>query len=185
MRGSRELVGVAASVAFLCGACHSSPLVTVTLSNASFATTGGNLFNCTSPEQPADAQSLSTSGIDCNPAQMSKDVYSQTPVSSTYQLGCGDGNAAVLVVSCGAADGGNADAFSGTVALGINPDCSPTDGGLPENAQVFAFGALAPGASQSQSLSSCANYGNFCPTSNPCVFNVLNATVTVTNALVP
>jgi hypothetical protein len=163
-------------------ACGSPSPITISLSNASYATTGFNLFNCGSPAQPAVPRGLSTGGIECDPAMVANGVYA--PATATYGLACDDDNAAVLVVSCAASDGGSGNTLSGFVALGINPNCSPTDGGLPMHAQVFEF-SLAPGASQSQTMRSCANFDDVCPSNDPCAFNALSAQVQVTNSLQP
>jgi|SRR5579871_4433289 len=163
----------------LSAGCQSAPLMTLTFPSAAFATSGANVFNCNTPAQPATTRGLSLGGIRCDPTRVGTD-FSGTPVTDVYQLGCGDGHAATLFVSCWAGDGG-AGAFAGTVFLGINPTCDPSDGGEPSNASGFVFDALEPGASVTQSLTSCAAFGDFCTANDPCAFNSLSASVTVTN----
>ena len=69
-------------------ACGPPPVVEVSLTTASFATTGGNLFNCSTPAFAATAQALDKSTIGCSPTRNSDGTYSTTPVTVTTQVYC-------------------------------------------------------------------------------------------------
>jgi hypothetical protein len=164
----------------LLAACSSGParVVQVTLSGATFATTGGNLFNCGSPAQPATPQLLGDQTISCFLAA-NGDGYTSAPSTSWQVMGCGDGNAAVVQVSCSGAPGSRD--VSGTVTIAVASTCKAQE--LPAGAGTpFAFTALAPGAQQSSSsLSACADPNDMCTSSDACAFNQFTATVTVQN----
>ena len=49
--------------------------------------------------------------------------------------------------------------------------------------QVFAFADLAPRATQTTQLASCADFDDLCTPTNACDFNAFQADVTVTNTL--
>lgn len=173
----RSFVVVMAAAVMGCG---STAPVEVSLSSASFATTGGNLFNCATPAQPADRNSIQTQGLGCEPQRNPDGNYSTTPVTIATRVGCGDGHGAILTLTC--VGTGKDRTVSGTVGLAVTPDCNSSDSS-GSTATTFAFQGLAPGASQTTPpLTSCADFDDICTTSDPCAFNDFTATVTITNA---
>ncbi len=178
-------LGPASFLVFASACASSPPAVHVELGDASFATTGGNLFNCGSPAQPATPRALATS-IDCEPLLVADGTYATTPVTVTRQMGCGDGNGALVTVVCQGS--GNGKNVSGSVTISVASSCSTDskttaqDGASP---MTFAFQDVAPGAVQtSPALDSCASFSSFCPSSNDCAFNSFAATLSVTNTAV-
>jgi hypothetical protein len=173
------------------------PIIEVTLSNAYFATTGVNLFNCSNPAQPPSPTTVSTGPIVCNP--LSTDAgYSTAPVVVDQVVGCGNENAAVVQVTCAGTPSGTDVAGNVTLLIvgtipgfcsASVPDggfpLSPTDGGEEPDGgagPAYDFGALASGhADTSPPLGLCADESNFCTPSDLCAFNQFSATVTVAN----
>jgi hypothetical protein len=176
MRPSRALFIAAAG---FISACRAPDVVQVTLTTSSFATSGGNLFNCTTPERPADSQTVNGSGIGCTPSRNADGTFSATPVTVTDQVGCSDGHGAVITVSC-AGIPGSAD-VTGSVTLSLSPSCDQKSEEDASNGDVLTFPDLASGAAQAGSLQACGVFGNICPTSNACAFNAFSATLTVTH----
>lgn len=179
MRRMASGLGVVALVASSACSAKAPPAVEVTLSNAVFGTTGGNLFNCGSPAYPATSQAVSSNLIACDPGRAPDGTLSATPVTVTSIVGCGDGQGALVTVTCAGTGVGNL--ATGTVSIAITPSCSSTDSaGDP---QSFSFQDLAPGATQSSpsSLDSCVVFSNLCGTSDPCAFNSFAADISVTN----
>ena len=162
------LVAVLAFVA--CG--PPPPALEVSLSNDSFATSGGNLFNCTSPEFPPDKQALSAKTLECTPPEKNG-AFTGASETVSLQYGCGDGHGALIIATC---RGDGSGAMSGSVELVLTPDCGMTtaDGGVE---QVFGFTGLTAGATQSEATQACAAFTNFCPVDNPCAFNQFSATI--------
>ncbi len=163
-------------------ACGSSPAVSATLADASFATSGGNLFNCTTPSRPATARSVSTDGMECSPKRAADGSFTTTPVTEIFKIGCGDGHGAFLTLTC--AGDGKTRVVSGTATLSLLGSCD-TPKQPPTSGQTFTFTDLAPGDTQSQPLSDCAAFSNFCTVSDPCAFNELKASVSITNPSQP
>lgn len=161
----------------LLAACGASPsAITVTLPTSSFATSGGNVFNCTTPDMPPDRTRLRNEAIGCTPARNADGSWSKTPVTVFDELGCSDDHGALVVVTCAGGDGPGE--VTGTVTISITSSCGQKTS-QADNAQSFTYTNLAAGATTSQSLATCATFTNFCPTSNACGFNALSATVEV------
>jgi hypothetical protein len=166
--------------AFLAGGCGSQHAVQVTLSStSSFATTGGNLFNCASPAQPAQIRSLGRGPITCQP-EVASGKLTTTPVIVKESLGCGDGHGAIVTVTC--AGTGNGDDVAVTVSVAIGSSCDVKNATLADE-QAFTIADLAPQGSQTAPLASCADFEDFCTPTNACEFNAFQADVTVTNTL--
>lgn len=166
-----------ASVIAGCGSQHA---VQVTLSStSSFATTGGNLFNCSSPAQGATAHALGHGPISCEP-EIIAGKFTTKPVIVKQSLGCGDGHGAIMTVTC--AGTGNGDDIAVTVSVAIGSSCDATKASLVDE-QAFTIADLAPLASQTAQLASCADFDDFCTPTNACEFNAFQADVTVTNTL--
>ena len=162
------------------GSCApAAPAVQVTLEQPAFGTTGGNLFNCTTPSQPADRHTLTKTTIGCEPDRNGDGTFTTTPVTVTEQVGCGDGHGALVVVTCAGTGAGNA--VTGSVMLALTSTCDETSAAV--DPQVFAFQDVAPGAAQSSTaaLDSCSVFGNLCGTSEPCAFNSFVAGISVAN----
>ncbi len=157
-------------------------MIKVALSGAAFATSGSNLFNCTTPAFPANGHGVSTGEIDCSPTRNHDGTYSTTPVIMTQEVGCGDGHGAAIIVTC-AGIAGSTD-ITGSAELVLAPSCNKTSETGATNGEVLTFSDLASGASQSMSLQSCGVFGNFCGSSNECAFNSFSATLTVTHVVV-
>jgi hypothetical protein len=166
-----------ASLVLGCGSQHA---VQVTIASTStFATTGGNLFNCSSPAQPATPRGLSHGPITCEP-EMVGGKFTTTPVTVIASLGCGDGHGAFATVTC--AGTGNGDDVAVTVSVALGSSCDAKNATLADE-QAFTFADLAPQASQSTQLASCAGFDSICTPTNACDFNALQADITVTNTL--
>ena len=160
--------------------CGSQRAVQVTLSStSSFATTGGNLFNCSSPAQAATPRALGHGPISCQPESVAGQ-FTTTPVIVKQSLGCGDGHGAIVTVTC--AGTGNGDDVAVTVSVAIGSSCDAAKAS-PIDEQSFVFADLAPQASQTAQLASCADFDDFCTPTNACEFNAFQADVTVTNTL--
>jgi hypothetical protein len=158
--------------------CGSSHVVEVTLSSASFATSGGNLFNCSTPAGPANRDGVSTGVIGCNPIRNADGTYSTTPVTVTEQVGCGDGHGAMVTVTC--AGTGNGHDVTGSVTLSISASCGSQEVG--DDPQTFVFQDIAATASQTgPAMASCSAFGDLCSPTDTCAFNSFQAGVTVTN----
>jgi len=174
-------VGCSLLVGALLAACSAKPpaAVQVALNGAQFGTTGGNLFNCGSPAEPATFHSLSPTVIACDPGRAADGTLATQPATNTQIIGCGDGQGAVVTVTCAGTGVGNE--VTGTVTIAIAPSCSSTD--QQSDPQTFAFQNVAPGASQSSAatLESCAVFDNLCNPSNACAFNSFAADISVTN----
>lgn len=157
----------------------STAAVQVRLNTPAFGTTGGNLFNCSTPDQPANRHALTTDTVGCQPNQNPDGSFTTTPITVTKQVGCGDGHGALVVVTC--AGTGTGTEVSGTVTLSLTSGCSDTTIGA--DPQAFAFQNLAPGDVQTSPapLDSCSVFGNLCGTSNACAFNSFAAQIAVTN----
>ncbi len=171
-------IGVMAVGVFLVTGCATRDAIRVTISNASLDTSGGNLFNCTTPAFPAHHQALSTTQIGCEPQPDGNGGYSTKPVVVWQQIGCDDGHGALVTVTC--AGSGNGKTVVGTVTLSVTASCNDSTAGT--DAAEFPYQDLAPAATQtSSSLSSCADFDDLCPTSNPCAYNAFSGTVAVAN----
>lgn len=179
MLKSACVVSVVGVLLVLGSACAASPAVEVKLGTAAFDTTGGNLFNCSSPGEPAKPQRVSGDAIGCEPETAADGSFAPTPVTVTKIVGCGDGNGAVVTVTC--FGNGKDRTVSGTVTLGISSSCS--DATSVADAQSFAFQDVAPGdvATSSAPVESCAVFDNLCSTSQPCAFNSFSSQISVSN----
>jgi hypothetical protein len=179
----RKIIAFVASglgLAALVAGCGSRHGVQVTLATtSSFATTGGNLFNCSSPAQAATARGLNHGPIVCLP-EVAGGQLTTTPVIVKQSLGCGDGHGAIVTVTC--AGTGNGDDVAVTVSIGIGSSCDAKNASVSDE-QTFTFADLAPQASQSTPLASCADFEDFCTPTNSCDFNAFQADITVTNTL--
>ncbi len=151
-------------------ACGPRPSLVVTLSDATFATTGGNLFNCTAPAFPPDKWTPSNGPIDCTPGSTTTE---SSPVIVSQQVACGDGHGALVVVSC-FADG--AGALAGSVELSITSSCGDHTSNAG-NVQSFSFSGVTGSGTQTHSLQACDTFTNFCPSGNACGFNQFGATL--------
>ena len=167
-----------ASIALGCGSPQRAVQVSFA-STSSFVTTGGNLFNCSSPAQPATPRSLSHSPIACQPETVGG-RFTTTPVIVRESLGCGDGHGAIATVTC--AGTGTGDDVTVTVSIAIGSSCDVKNATLADE-QSFTIPDLAPQGSQTAPLASCADFEDFCTPSNSCDFNAFQADVTVTNTL--
>jgi hypothetical protein len=162
--------------------CFPPPSATITLSGLSFGTTGGNLFNCGSPAQPANNQSISnedSSGnivVTCTPTPGSNGTFSTTPVTPFQgEVSCGDGHGAFISISCNGTGNPNDISINGSVTFSIENSCG--SGIDSSNANTFPFTGLLPGAAQSSfGLASCDRFSNACATGMPCNFNDFSAT---------
>lgn len=163
----------------ICSACAvSPPAVQVTLNDPVFGTSGGNLFNCTTPDKPANNNAVTPTTLGCEPNRNPDGTFTTTPVTVSQKVGCGDGHGAWVLVTCQGT--GNGRDVSGTVSITLTDSCS--DVKTATNQQSFAFQDVAPGAAQtSPELDSCSVFGNLCGTSQPCAFNSFGSAVTVTN----
>jgi hypothetical protein len=171
--------------------CQPAPVVTITLSNIAFSTTGSNLFNCNSPaNMNMQAIKGETNGqiiITCTP-QFANGMVSTTQQPFSQEVSCGDGHGALFTGSCqGTGSAGNA--VNGSLTFTIEDKCAS---GLVDsnNATTFTFTNLVPGAPQSSpgigpdrsvtnALSSCDSFSNACSVGNKCLFNDFKASVTV------
>ncbi len=173
------LLGAALVVVPIAMGCGTSHAVEVRLVSPSYGTTGGNLFNCTTPDFPADQTTVDESVIACTPQPGANGTLSTTPVLVLAQVACSDGHGAVVTVSC--AGTGTGHDITTTVTLSITPSCGSHDPG--SDPQSFTFADVAPADTQATpaTLSSCAVFDNICPTTNECAFNAFSATVSVTN----
>jgi len=179
MRKTIALLVSGLGLASVIAGCGSQRAVQVTLgTSSSFSTTGGNLFNCASPAQAATARALGHGPIACQPESVSGKLTT-TPVTVKQSLGCGDGHGAIVTVTC--AGTGNGDDVAVTVSVAIGSSCDVNASLVDE--QSFAFADLAPQASQTTQLASCADFEDFCTPTNACDFNAFQADVTVTNTL--
>lgn len=161
--------------------CGNAEPVRVTLSGWAFATSGGNLFNCSSPAQAPDQNGIQTS-LGCEPVRNSDGTFATTPVVVSTQVGCGDGHGAVVTVTC--AGTGTGRSVTASVTLSITASCDTKDVGT--GAATFVFQDVAPGASQASTpLAACAAFDNLCAPSDTCAFNDFSATVTVDNMAAP
>lgn len=168
---------VCGAIAPACGAHHT---VEVTLSSGSFGTTGGNLFNCSTPSQPANVHAPERGPIYCEPERASDGTFTTTPVTVTEQVACNDGHGAVVSVTCMGTGTGQDVAVTVSVSIAATCESSPSVGSDP---QSFAFQDVAPGMTlASPTLASCAVFDNLCPTSNACAFNEFQAEISVTNS---
>lgn len=180
MRKTIALLVSGLGLASLVGGCGSQRAVEVTLSSSSsFATTGGNLFNCSSPAQAATPHALGGGVIACEPEVVSG-KFTTTPVIVKKSLGCGDGHGAIVTVTC--AGTGTGDDVAVTVSVALGSSCDASKATLIDE-QAFTFTDLAPLASQTTQLASCADFDDFCTPSNACEFNAFQADITVTNTL--
>jgi hypothetical protein len=170
---SAKLCSLFALGAIACGS-GSSGAVTVTLSNTTFGTTGGNLYNCGSPARPSNIHSVNGS-FGCSLSQNADGSYSTTPVTETKRLGCSDGHGAWLVMTC--AGTGAPHEVSGSVTLDLTSSC---DAPSMAGGDMLTFDKVAPGTPQMKGLQDCAVFSSFCPSSNACAFNQLKADVSVT-----
>jgi hypothetical protein len=175
--------------------------VEVVLSDAAFATTGVNLFNCSTPAQPPSPTSVSATPVVCNPLPEGSG-YSTTPVVVDQVVGYGNESAAVVQVTCSGTPASHD--VSGSVLLAITStvpgSCAAAipDGGLvpplpgPDGGAVlesdggvgpaFDFDFVVPsGTTMSRPLGACAAFTNFCTPTNVCDFNAFSATVTLSN----
>ena len=160
-----------------CGARHG---IEVTLaSTSSFSTTGGNLFNCSSPAQPATQRALGEGPIVCEPNE-ANGVFTPTPVTVVESLGCGDGHGALVTVTCAGTGTGHHVTVTVTVAIGSSCDVKTASSADP---QTLTFQDVAPLAMQTTSLASCADFDDLCTPTNACDFNAFQADITVTNTL--
>jgi len=161
--------------------CGSRHAVEVTLSTtSSFVTTGGNLFNCSSPAEPATPRSLGHGPIACTP-EVAGGKFTTTPVIVRESLGCGDGHGAIVTVTC--AGTGSGDDVVVTVSVAIGSSCDVKDAKLVDE-QMVTFADVAPQGTQSVELPpSCADFSDFCTPNDACDFNAFRADVTVTNTL--
>ena len=167
----------------VCAACAASPpAVRVTLADASFGTSGGNLFNCTTPDRPANAHSVTPTTLGCEPDRNPDGTFTTQPVTVSQQVGCGDGHGALVTITC--AGTGNGQAVSGTVSIALTGSCN--DATTAVDVQAFAFQNVAPGQTQSSpaDLQSCSVFGNLCGSSNDCAFNSFASGVTVENTTI-
>jgi hypothetical protein len=159
-----------------CGSQHG---VEVTLSTtSSFATTGGNLFNCASPAQAATQRSLGHGPIICQP-EVVAGKFTTTPVTVKQSLGCGDGHGAIVTVTC--AGTGNGDDVTANVSIAVGSSCDANSATLVDE-KSFS-GMFTPHSSSSTQLASCASFEDFCTPTNACDFNAFQADVTVENTL--
>jgi hypothetical protein len=156
------------SAAALTACGPSGPSLELTVSSGVFATTGGNLFNCTSPTFPPNRHTLRNDKIVCTPKHGSQ---ASEVITVTDELACGDGHGALVVVTCTTDAAGNID---GSVSISITSSCG--DKTPASNADAFTFSGLALGSMQSQSVASCAAFTNFCPSGDGCGFNQFNGT---------
>jgi hypothetical protein len=177
LRGVWFVVCGAVAIASGCGSHHT---VEVTLQNASFGTTGGNLFNCTTPDRPANVQSVSRGPIVCEPERASDGTFTTTPVTILEQMSCGDGHGAIVSVTCA----GTGTGYDVTVTVGVSISAScGSNASVGADPQTFVFQDVAPGTTLvSPTLASCAVFDNLCPTSNDCAFNAWSADISITNA---
>lgn len=159
-------------------ACAAPHGVEVRLTNPDFGTTGGNLFNCSTPDFPADTHAVAGGAITCVPTSNGA-TLSTTPVVVSEQMACGDGHGALVTVSC--AGTGTGEDVTATVTISITASCDDHQPGSDPSG--FTFADVAPGDTQSSpsALSSCAVFDNICPSTNDCAFNAFSATVSVTN----
>jgi hypothetical protein len=156
----------------------SPPAVRVTLTGPIFGTTGGNLFNCSTPDQPANRHDVTPTTIACEPNHNPDGTFTTTPVTVTQEVGCGDGHGAYVFVSCQGT--GTGREVSGTVGIALTDSCS--DATTATNEQSFAFQNMGPGETQtSAELDSCSVFGNLCGTSSPCSFNSFASSISVSN----
>jgi hypothetical protein len=180
MRKTIALLVSGLGLASVIAGCGSQRVVQVTLSTtSSFATTGGNLFNCSSPAEPATVRALGHGPIGCQPEVVSG-KFTTTPVIVRESLGCGDGHGAIVTVTC--AGTGNGDDVAVTVSVAIGSSCDVKSATLVDE-QAFTIADLAPQGSQTAPLASCASFDDFCTPANACEFNALQTEVTVTNLL--
>jgi hypothetical protein len=173
-------VGLVVSGVAAAAACGKPPAaLEVTLTNASFGTTGSNLFNCTTPAGPANLHGLSNDVFHCDPGRDQTGALLTTPTTIVTEVGCGDGHAAVVTVTC--AGTGAGDALTGSVTLSIVSSCGSKDPG--NDPKTFDFQDLAPGTTQmsSATLDSCDAFSNLCNTPDPCLYNSFAADISVTN----
>ena len=181
MRKTIAFVVSGLGLAALVGGCGSSHAVQVTLdSTSSFATTGGNLFNCSSPAQPATARALQHGPIGCEPERVNG-VFTTTPVIVKQSLGCGDGHGAIMTVTC--AGTGNGDDVAVTVSIGVGSSCDAKNASTVDD-QTITVADLAPQGSQTGQLQSCGAFEDFCTPTDACAFNAFSASVTITNTFV-
>jgi len=178
----RFVLGSVVGVAMV-GACSSPAAIEVSLDMTQFATSGGNLFNCSSPAQPATQHALSGAAIACTPKR-SGHGYSSEPVTVTEQVGCGDGHGALVSVTCAGTTEG-AVGITGTVSMMLSGSCDVKSFSLAE-AETFTFDDLESGATvTSPPASQCAAFSTFCTPTDACAFNDFGATFTVTNLNAP
>jgi hypothetical protein len=181
MRKTIALLLSGLGLASLVAGCGSQHVVQVTLSStSSFATTGGNLFNCSSPAQAATIRSLDRGPIYCEP-QIIAGQYTTKPVVVKQSLGCGDGHGAIITVTC-AGTGNGGDDVAVTVSIGLGSSCDAKNATLTDE-QAFTIADVAPQATQTAPLASCADFDDFCTPTNACEFNAFEADITVTNLL--
>jgi hypothetical protein len=165
------------------------PTAVITLSNVSFVTSGGNLFNCETPAQPATEQSiigLNANGqlvISCIPDRNPDGTLSQNAKTTQQQVSSGNGHGALVVVTCsGTGLPGNV-ALNGSVTLDIEQNAGSgqvdTTGG---NEETFSFTNLVPGLPQTTSgFQSCDVFSDACATGMQCLFNAFTADISVAN----
>lgn len=174
-----RIVWACAAVCAVTACSKPPPAVEVSLSSASFATTGGNLFNCGSPAQAATETSVARGGLACDPGRAPDGSLATKPVTVTEIVGCGDGQGALVTITC--AGTGDGDHVTGSVTLAITPSCS-SDASAADP-QTFVFQDVAPGATVTTpgALESCAVFDNVCSPSDTCAFNSFAADISVTN----
>jgi hypothetical protein len=162
-----------ALAAFFLGGCGpSGPSLQLTVSNGNFATTGGNLFNCTSPDFPPNRHTLRNDTIVCRPNTGSRAAET---ITVTDELACGDGHGALVVVTCSADSAG---VIAGSVTASVTSSCGTKTSDA--DADGFMFTGLDVGATQSQTLKSCGAFTNFCPSGDGCGFNQFNGSFNLT-----
>jgi hypothetical protein len=166
-------------VAAIASGCGSPHAVEVTLATtSSFATTGGNLFNCSSPAQPATRRSLSHT-VECEP-EVVNGAFTTTPVTVMESMGCGDGHGALMTVTCAGTGTGNDVTVTVSVSIGSTCDVKKA---VPNDEHTFVFQDVAPADTQTTSLAACADFEDFCTPTNACDFNAFKADISVTNTL--
>ncbi len=179
MRKTIVLLVSGFGLASILAGCGSQRAVQVTLSStSSFATTGGNLFNCSEPAQAAVPRALGGGPIACEP-EVVGGKFTTTPIIVKQSLGCGDGHGAIVTVTC--AGTGNGDDVAVTVSVALGSSCDASNASLIDE-QAFTA-ELSPRASQTAQLASCGAFDDYCTPSNECDFNVFQADLVVTNTL--
>jgi hypothetical protein len=173
------------------GALASPPELQVTLTNVLYGTTGSNFGNCGQPVGGANTHIQNGMFVlDCTPTIVNG-VVSASPVTYTEQMGCGDGHAALLTISCFGSGQSGDPSLSGSVTMALSstfrglPLCPPLPSGTmvsrsdyddDNDDRTWSFSGVLRGAPQQFSLDSCDEFSNVCA-GDGCNFNTFSADI--------